>query len=161
MILISAMTGDRVIGAGDGMPWDVPEEYQQYLDLTRGQAIILGRTSYEIFGPELTTEHTVVLTRSGEVEHVGGGELQVAGTIDEAVALAKSSGKTVFCGGGAKVYEQAMPLADAMYLSFVKGDFAGDAYFPAFDADDWQVVEERDHERFRFVHYARRAAASD
>ena len=31
MIIISAMSRDRVIGSGDGMPWSVPEEDQQFL----------------------------------------------------------------------------------------------------------------------------------
>ena len=29
MIIIGAMSTDRVIGSGDGMPWDVPEEYSR------------------------------------------------------------------------------------------------------------------------------------
>ncbi|MEM6331322.1 MAG: dihydrofolate reductase [Planctomycetota bacterium] len=151
MILISAMTEDRVIGAGDGMPWDVPEEYQQFLDLVAGQTIFMGRKSYEIFGPDLTTDHTVVLTRRGGV---AGGAVAAA-SLDEAIDVARSFGKTVFCGGGASVYEQAMPRADAMYLSTIKGDYEGDTHFPEFSLGDWRVVEDRDHERFRFVRYER------
>lgn len=152
MIIISAMSEDRVIGAGEGMPWDVPEEYQQYLDFVRGQTIFMGRKSYEIFGDDLTTAHTVVLTSSTSL----GEGVETAATFDDALGQARAHGKTVFCGGGATVYEQALPLADAMYLSFVKGDFEGDAYFPEFDPAAWRVVESRDHAQFRFVHYARK-----
>ena len=31
VIIISAMSSDRVIGSGNGMPWNVPEEYEQFL----------------------------------------------------------------------------------------------------------------------------------
>ncbi|MEM6799728.1 MAG: dihydrofolate reductase [Planctomycetota bacterium] len=151
MILISAMSDTRVIGAGDGMPWNVPEEYQQFLDLVAGQTIFMGRRSYEIFGPDLTTEHTIVLTRSSRL----GEGVVTAATLEDAITLAASYGKTVFCGGGSSVYEQALPLADAMYLSYIKGDFTGDAYFPAFDETEWRIVEDRGHARFRFVHYER------
>lgn len=58
--------------------------------------------------------------------------------------------------GDASVYAQMLPLAEAMYLSFIKGDFEGDAYFPEFDEEDWDVVERRDHEAFEFVHYKRK-----
>ena len=34
MIIIAAMSTDRLIGSGDGMPWSVPEEYRQYLDIS-------------------------------------------------------------------------------------------------------------------------------
>ena len=57
MIIISAMGRNRVIGNGDGMPWHVPEEYQHFLDTTRDQTIIIGRRSFEIFGPTLTCAH--------------------------------------------------------------------------------------------------------
>ncbi|MEN1679911.1 MAG: dihydrofolate reductase [Planctomycetota bacterium] len=157
MILISAMSEGRVIGAGDGMPWHVPEEYQQYLDYTRGQTILLGRRSMEIFGPDLSADHAVVLTRLGEAARPEGfiGDLVTASTLDEAIAAAEAFGKTVFCGGGANVYAECLPRADAMYLSFIKGDFTGDTYFPVFDTSEWQVVQERDEPRFRFVHYER------
>lgn len=154
MILISAMTEDRVIGAGEGMPWDIPAEYQQFLDFVAGQTIIMGRRSFEIFGDDLTTEHTIVLSRSDSVE----GDVEVVENLDEALGRAKSYGKTIFCGGGASVYEQALPLAEAMYLSYIKQQYEGDAHFPEFDPSDWRIVEQRDHPWFRFVHYARKNA---
>lgn len=63
MIIISAMSRDRVIGSGEGMPWNVPEEYQQFLSFVEDQTVIMGRRSYEIFGPDLTSAHTVVVSR--------------------------------------------------------------------------------------------------
>ncbi|MEM8864888.1 MAG: dihydrofolate reductase [Planctomycetota bacterium] len=157
MIIISAMTKNRVIGSGDGMPWDIPAEYQQYLDFTAGQTIIMGRKSIEIFGPDLTTDHAVVLTRSGEVdvEIADGCTMEIADSLDQAISLAESHGKTVFCGGGANVYEQALPKAEAMYLSVIKGAYHGDTHFPEFDQADWQIAEEQDHPEFHFYRYVR------
>ena len=43
MIIISAMSSDRVIGSGNGMPWNVQEEYEQFLRYVDGQAVIMGR----------------------------------------------------------------------------------------------------------------------
>ena len=152
MIIISAMTRDRVIGSGDGMPWSVPEEYAQFLDLVRGQTVIMGRRSFEIFGPDLAESNVVVVSRSAG--SVPGAEV-VAG-IDEAVRHAESYGTEVFSAGGASIYRQTLPLADAMYLSTIKGDFEGDAYFPEFDEAAWRVERREDHPRFEFVVYRRR-----
>ena len=152
MIIISAMSKDRVIGSGDGMPWSVPEEYQQFLGSVEGQTAIMGRRSYEIFGPDLTSAHNIVVSRSG-VEQVGVG---VCGSIAEAAAKVASFGKKVFSADGATIYAQTLPLAEAMYLSYIKGEFTGDTYFPEFDEGDWELVERRDHEGFEFVHYRRR-----
>lgn len=153
MIIISAMSKDRVIGSGDGMPWSVPEEYQQFLRFVDGQTVIMGRRSYEIFGPDLTSAHNIIISRS-ELTLEG---VEVCSSIEAAVERATSFGKTVFLAGGATIYTQTLPLAKAMYISYIKGDFSGDTYFPEFDPDDWDVAERRDHEGFEFVHYQRKS----
>ena len=63
------------------------------------------------------------------------------------------------CAGGATVYAQALPHADAMYLSFIKGEFKGDAYFPGFDEAEWTIEKRENHPRFVYVVYRRQAAA--
>ena len=35
LIVIAAMTPDRVIGRDDGLPWDLPEEYAHFLECIR------------------------------------------------------------------------------------------------------------------------------
>jgi dihydrofolate reductase len=151
LIIIGAMSTGRIIGSGDGMPWDVPEEYAQFLRLIEGQTIIIGRRSYEIFGEGLTSAHTVVVTRSA-------GKLPRAvavTSVEDALRTAESFGGTVFSAGGASIYAQTIALADTMYLSYIKGQFTGDAYFPAFSDQDWAVDRREDHPRFEFVVYRR------
>lgn len=150
MIIISAMSEDRVIGAGDGMPWDVPEEYERYVETVRGATVVFGRKSYEIFGTDLDAARLVVVTSRAAIEGV-----RTAGGLEEALQVAKSDGGEVFVAGGASVYEQAIPLADRMYLSTIRGEFEGDTYFPAFDQADWRVERREEHERYTFREWAR------
>ena len=56
---------------------------------------------------------------------------------------------------GASIYEQTVPLAEAIPL-YIKGTFKGDAYFPAFSETDWTVERREDHPRFEFVVYKRK-----
>ena len=77
-------------------------------------------------------------------------------TLENALTLAASFGKPVFVAGGGSIYNQAVPLADEMFLSTIKGFFEGDAYFPEFDEQDWEVLEERDEPEFIFRKYRRR-----
>jgi dihydrofolate reductase len=152
MIIIGAMTRDHVIGSGDGMPWDVPEEYAHFLRLVAGQTIVIGRRSYEIFGDGLTSEHNVVVSRStGDVAGA-----VVVPSIDEALRVAEGFGRTVFSAGGASIYSQTVPLAEAMYLSYIEGSYEGDAHFPDFDEHDWTVERREGHEGWEFVVYRRR-----
>lgn len=153
MIIISAMSDNRVIGSGDGMPWDVPAEYAQYLRFVSGNTVIFGRKSYEIFGPDLpegTT--TIVVSRSASLDGVF-----VVRSLADAMSAAEELGKTVFVAGGASIYAQAIPLAQEMYLSTIKGSFDGDAYFPEFDASEWNMIERRDEPAFVFRKYQRKS----
>jgi len=151
VIIIAAMSKNRVIGLGDGMPWDVPEEYKQYREFVRGHAIIMGRRTFEIFGSELPATTTpVVVSRSADLDQV-----RVVGSFDEAIQHACSLNEKVFVAGGTKIYEQGLDVADEMYLSEIKGDFTGDTRFPEFDTKTWKIAEESDHPKFVFRRYVR------
>ncbi|QDV70876.1 Dihydrofolate reductase [Rosistilla carotiformis] len=155
MIIISAMSEDRVIGSQNGMPWNVPAEYQQYLDFVAGQTVIMGRKTYEIFGKDVAPETSlIVVSRSTELD-----DIPVAKSFDEAIAMAKALGKEIFIAGGSSIYEQAFDVADQMYLSTIHGEYRGDAYFPAFDTDQWQVVETREQPQFTFRRWKRKAGS--
>jgi dihydrofolate reductase len=150
MTVIAALSRDHVIGMDNKMPWHVPEEYQHFLDTIRDQTVVIGRASYEIFGPTLTSAHSIVLTRSN---------MQIAGaavarSVDEAIKIATALGKEIFIAGGADIYEQTVPLADRMLLSFVKGDYAGDAYFPLI-GPEWEIVSQEGRGSYTLVEYQR------
>lgn len=151
MKIIAAMSDNRVIGQGDHMPWDVPEEYRQYLDFTRDATVLFGRRSYEIFGRESTAAHIVVVSRT--LQAIDGGT--VCPTLAEALAAATAIGRPIFSCGGASVYQQTIPLADELLLSTIHGNFEGDAYFPEFVTSNWRVAEERDEERYTFRRWVR------
>ena len=151
MIIIAAMSENRVIGMGNGMPWSVPAEYEQYLHFVDGQTVVMGRKSYEIFGSDLPDQTTaIVISRNASIA-----DATAAATLQAALDLASATGKRIFIAGGGSVYEQALPLVNEMYLSTIKGEFSGDTYFPEFDPDDWVVTEVRDEPDFVFRKYCR------
>ena len=46
----------------------------------------------------------------------------------------------VFFVGGADLYGQILPRARRMYLSEIKAEYEGDAWFPLYDASEWEEV---------------------
>lgn len=147
------MSRDHVIGSGDGMPWEVPDEYQHFLETTRDQTLIMGRKSFEIFGPTLTSKHCYVITRgNGPFENA-----VAVGSLEEAVEQARQQPERIFVAGGASIYAQAIDHADEMLLSYIKGEFDGDATFPEFDESDWMVNLREDRGDYEFVHYVRKS----
>ena len=133
------------------MPWNVPDEYAHFLRFIEGQTVIIGRRSWMIFGADLTSAHNVVISRS--VKELDGAV--VVPSLETAVEVARGFGKTVFSAGGASIYGQTIPLADTMYLSFIKGQFDGEAFFPEFDQSEWNETRREDHPGFEFVVFER------
>jgi dihydrofolate reductase len=152
LILISAMTRDRVIGNNNALPWNIPQEYASFLAHVRGHPIIMGRTSFEIFGPDLTESKLFVVSRT--IGAMSGA--CACSDIESAVKRAGEYGDRVFSAGGASIYRQTLPMADAMYLSIIKKDYQGDTYFPEFDdVDDWALESSQDHTAFELRIYRR------
>ena len=152
LILISAMTHDRVIGRAGALPWSIPDEYEHFLSEVRGNTVLMGRTSFEIFGRDLTESRLVVV--SGTLHSLPGAEVRP--DVASALERARAYGRPVFSGGGATIYRATLPLADAMHLSLIKEAYEGDTYFPAWDEAHWDLVQSKDRGRWEFRIYRRR-----
>ena len=151
MIIIAALSGDGVIGKNGCLPWDIPEELDWFLETIRGETTILGRCSYELFKKDLTSRHTVVVSRMQE--SIDG--VHVVRSLDAAMRLAESLGFEVYCAGGESVFHEAIDLADRMVLSTIKGHYEGDRRFPFVDPGAWELDESEDCPQFTTSCYHR------
>jgi glycine hydroxymethyltransferase len=155
MNLIAAMTKDRVIGDGPKIPWYISEDFKHFKRVTSGHTLIMGLTTFNSIGKPLPDRNNIVL--SLEPMNIEG--VDVCTSMEKAIARAKeyqaSQGGEIFFIGGGSIYKQALPLVDTMYISWVKKDYAGDVYFPEFDLDEWEIIEEKDYDEFTFIKYKR------
>ena len=150
-IIIAALGYNHVIGAGDQMPWWVPEEYQQFLNFISGQTVIIGRKSYDIFSKDLPSKRNFVISRQKKFY----ARAIVFPSLDKALREASIYDEDIYIAGGATIYEQTMDVADRMYLSYIKGDFKGDVYFPRFDPSKWNLQSRVDYPSYEFFIYAK------
>src|ERR1041384_224773 len=61
---IAAMSLNRVIGAGNKIPWHLPEDFKWFKHKTTGHVLVMGRKTFESIGKPLPNRTTLVLTRS-------------------------------------------------------------------------------------------------
>jgi len=136
------MTPDRVIGLNGDLPWHIPEDLKHFRRVTMGHAIIMGRVTHESIGRPLPGRQNIVITRQDGAHFDG---CQVAGSLDEALRLAREAGddEPRVVGGGA-IYALALPLATKLFLSEVDMDVSGDTYFPEIDPGEWTEVDRRE-----------------
>src|SRR6185503_12108025 len=124
---IAAMALNRVIGNGNKIPWHLPEDFKWFKKMTTGQVIVMGRKTYESIGRPLPNRTTIVLARSN-FSAPGVQVIRDLGEIDP-----HKETRDIFICGGAQVYEQALPLCSDLYLTLVKREVQGDAFFPRFE----------------------------
>ncbi|MEM7626725.1 MAG: dihydrofolate reductase [Planctomycetota bacterium] len=145
--LIAAMTENRVIGVAGGLPWDLPDEMQQFRAYTLGHPVIMGRANWDAEAKPLPHRRNIVLTTrrdwSPPPEFVGA--VEVCHSLDEALERVGDSDPEPFIIGGGKVYELALPIVDRMVLTTIHTTLEGDTYFPEFDERDWAVTDARHH----------------
>jgi dihydrofolate reductase len=169
---IAAMSLNRVIGAGNKIPWHLPEDFKWFKQMTTGHVIVMGRKTFESIGKPLPNRETIVLTRSNfqysgvRVIHDLKELIRTTGvpspvlpvTVSPSDRVRSESDRSplrreVFICGGAQVYTQAVPLCSDLYLTLVKRHVEGDAFFPPFE-DQFELVEEiRDSPEFKILHY--------
>lgn len=135
--LIVAYARNRVIGKDGALPWRIPGELRRFRQLTTGNAVIMGRRSYEEVGSPLPDRLNIVLSSSNVYS---GENLVCARNLEEAIALAGK--REVFIAGGGTVYAQAIDLCDALYITEIDTEVEGDVFFPAFDESLFRRSEE-------------------
>ncbi len=94
--------------------------------------------TYESIGRPLPGRTTIVVTRQEDWQPEGGlpDGLLVAGSVEAALAWAAGIDDEVFVAGGAQVYAAALPVTDALVMTWVDAEPEGDTYFPEVDWDD-------------------------
>ncbi|GLU54030.1 dihydrofolate reductase [Dyadobacter frigoris] len=151
LYIIAAMSENQVIGLDNRLPWHLPDEWAHFRKVTDGKAFIQGRKSFEAADALHSSYKNVVLSRNQNLEKSE--KTERASDLNEGIALLKDENE-VFVLGGASVFEQALPLAEKLYLTIVHTTVEGDAYFPKLDWDEWELISSEFHQRDERHKYA-------
>ena len=148
---IAAMSLNRVIGSGNSIPWHLPEDFAWFKQTTMGHVLVMGRRTFESIDRPLPGRETIVLTR--RVESIPG--VRTIGSLDGLAQADDLGDRTIFICGGAQVYSQALGQCSDLFLTVVKREVEGDAFFPEFEPmfDAGETLRESDD--FDVIHYRR------
>ncbi|WP_183098859.1 dihydrofolate reductase [Nocardioides pelophilus] len=150
--MVAAVAENGVIGLAGNIPWHLPEDFAHFKETTSGHILVLGRTTHEGIGKPLPNRTTIVLTRDPEWQADG---VLVAPTLLDALALADTLPGDVMIGGGAVVYEAALPYADVQIISEVHETPEGDTFYPQFSRSRWREVAREPRAGFDIVRWER------
>lgn len=138
--LIVARSRNKVIGKDNAMPWHLPVDLAWFRENTVGKPVIMGRKTYQSIGRLLPKRPNIILSRTHfEVEGA-----YAATDLAQAVALAQklATGDEIMIIGGGAIFQQALTLADTLYLTEIQADIDGDTFFD-FDESQWDLTAEK------------------
>lgn len=154
--IIVAIAEDRVIGNKGQIPWHISDDLKLFKKNTLGHTVIMGRKTFDSIGKPLSGRRNIIISNT-LLPFVGA---EVYSTLLQALKVCAEDA-IVFIIGGARLYAEALPLADELLISRVKGSYPGDTFFPVYDEDQWQCVETIDFQEFTFCRYRYKQGKKD
>ena len=138
---VVAVAENGVSGRSGRLPWRMPTAMKRFRALTLGRPVIMGRRTFESLRKPLEERDNIVVTRQGDFRTPPG--VHVAPGIQEALAIARPLAAAravdeIAVIGGAELFRAALPFADRIYLTIVRGHPEGDTYLEPFDPNVWQ-----------------------
>ena len=140
--IIVACSENRVIGVEGGLPWRIKEDLKHLFDSVKDGVVIEGRRVYDELKKGYPGTKTIVLTRNADLEFP---DAVRAGNLEEAIRLANEieGYPTIWIGGGQGLYEEALNIADRLYLTLVHTEVEGDTFFPEWRKQFTKMISER------------------
>jgi|TARA_B110000908_G_C10217037_1_gene433306 dihydrofolate reductase len=140
--VIAAIAKNNALGKDNDLIWYLPADLKRFKKVTTGHYILMGRNTFESIGKPLPNRTTIIITRNKNYSKEG---CLTAGSIEEAIELAKEEAQ-LFIIGGAQIYKEIMAkdLADQLDITLVHSEFEADVYFPEIDAKVWKEAVRED-----------------
>lgn len=159
LALIAALDRKGAIGRQGALPWHLPDDLRRFKSLTMGRTVLMGYHTALSIGKALPGRANWVLTRQHQAPYSG------QQTIREFSEIIHTDTEIVVIGG-AEIYRLAMPHVRTLHLTEVDTEVSdADAFFPAIDPAQWQVLHRESHladachaYAFAFVDYQRHVA---
>lgn len=141
--IIAAIDRNRGIGYENKLLFWLPNDLKRFKALTTGNTIIMGRKTFESLSKgALPNRRNIVLSSRPDAVYPGA---ETYTTLEAALQSCQSD-EQIYIIGGASVYQQALPLADALCLTEVDAEAPHvDAYFPEIDPKIWQEKSRESH----------------
>ena len=160
--IIVAIARNRAIGFENHLLYRLPDDLKRFKALTTGHTIIMGRKTFESFPKgALPNRRNIVLSRNKAAVFPSA---ETFSSLQEALSHCKEE-EEIFIIGGESVYQEALPLAQKIYLTEIEDTpQEADAFFPPFDIRPWELIQSSRHNRdekhqypFSFKDYQRKS----
>ncbi|MFY8171325.1 MAG: dihydrofolate reductase [Sphingobacteriaceae bacterium] len=138
--LIVAIDQNNAIGKDNQLLWHLPKDLSFFKNVTSGNAIIMGRKTFESIGKALPNRRNIVISTQKDLQYAGA---EITSTLNAAIELVGNADCYII--GGGSIYQQSLTLVDRLYITKVAANFEADTFFPTINWDEWTLVSKEDH----------------
>ena len=148
-IIAAIQKKDRGIGKNGALLWHISDDLKRFKALTTGHSIIMGKRTFKSLGRPLPGRLNIILSRDPSYRPDG---CTVCGSLKEAIRVASENNPNeIFIIGGGEIYQQALPLAQKLYLTIVESNVDADTFFPDYsEFSESKLVGEGEHDGLRY-----------
>lgn len=141
--IIVAINEVNAIGFQNALLYHMPSDLKRFKELTTGHTIIMGRKTFESLPKgALPNRRNVVISRNASAEYKN---TECFTSLEKALENCKNE-EEVFIIGGASIYNEAMNLADRLYITLIHdSQQEADTFFPPIDKEIWKIEKRDDH----------------
>lgn len=158
--IIAAFDENKGVGYKQTLPWNIPLDLKRFKALTNGHPIVMGRNTFDSIGRPLPNRTNIVLTKDKNWEkdikekypkvHILNNWNEVLLWIEE------HAPEKWFAIGGPSIWKLALPYADRLVLTYIKGQHEVDTYFPEWDEKKWEIDFKEVFDDFCFIDYMKK-----
>ena len=144
MAIIGIVAVDRnlAIGKGGRLPWHYSADLKFFKETTIGNAVVMGRHTWQTLKGPLPDRQNIVLSRDQNLAAYD--SLIVMSDVESALDFARKQDGHLFVIGGAKVYESFLPHIQRWIVTEVPLAVEGaDTFMPANFLDGFELYELR------------------
>ena len=149
--IIVAIGENNEIGKDNDLLWRISADLKRFKALTTHNTIVMGRKTFDSLPKgALPNRRNIVLSH----QNLNINDAETYQNITE-INQTTLNDSQVFIIGGASLYQMFIDKVDKMYLTKVHSTFDADVYFPDFDWNKWEILEEEfipKGERNEFAH---------
>lgn len=137
--IVLAVAQNNAIGKDNQLLCHISNDLKRFKAITLGHSIIMGKnTLFSLPKGPLPKRRNIIL--SSTMKDCFDGRCEIAVSMQDALEKVQSEDE-VFVIGGAKVFEQFLPLCDKLYLTVLEKDFEADTFISPINFDDFSLVE--------------------
>lgn len=134
--LIAAIDEQGGLGKNNQLLCHLPADLKHFKAVTFGKPIIMGRKTFESIGRVLPGRLNIILSRQDLYIK----DATVVKSLNRALDLTHDTPEVMIIGG-AKLFEQALSMAQHVYLTLIHHRFDADVFFPLLDKTVWHCQE--------------------